>query len=156
MAISTTALKALGFKSKEVSNDAVVRKDAGVSKFIDGEVITFPTDVVFAESRKYAGAYALFAEGNRPIFVSSLVRTIDLVDTKGKHTGKTFVPETSFYKDAAQCWTAQEFANLLSGKTLKVTKVTVKGVPTFEKVGEKWTVSGCETKDVATFEYVSK
>jgi len=156
MAISSTALRALGFKNKEVSANAVVRKDAGISKFINGEVITFPDKVVFAESRKYAGAYAVFSTENRPVFISSLVRTIDLVDNKGAHTGKTFTPDTAFYKDAAGCWTAEEFANLLSGKSLKVTLVTVKGVPTFEKVGEKWSVSGCESKAVATFEYCEK
>jgi hypothetical protein len=154
ISLSSSVLKALGFKSREVSNDAVVRKDTVSGKFIDGEVITFPSNVVFAESRKYAGAYAVFSTENRPIYISSLVRTIDLVNEKGAHTGKTFTPNTAFYKDACQCWTASEFATLLSGKSLKVTKVTVDGVPTFEKVGEKWSVSGCEKKAVATFEYV--
>lgn len=153
MAISLNALKALGFKTKEINGTAVVRKDAGISKFVDGETISFGNEVVFAESRKYAGAYAAFTKDMRPIFISSLVRTIDLVDAKGKHTGKVFTPDTAFYKDASQCWTQDEFSKLLSGKSLKVTLVTVKGVPTFEKVGDKWSVSGCETKEIATFEY---
>ena len=148
--IDSARLSALGFKSAEVKGSVVVNKGL-LFEYRDGSVFNFSNPRI-VESRTRKGVFAILSD-EQPIYIGSLTRTYNLVDKDGKALGKSWSMKTEFAKAVTDCLTADDFVNLLKGKSLKVSKETVKGIPTFSQVDGKWSVTGCKTAQVTVFEW---
>lgn len=148
--IDSARLSALGFKSADIKGDVLVNKGA-LFEYRDGSVFTFENPRI-VESKTRKGVFAVLAN-EQPIYIGSLTRSYNLVDAKGKSLGKRWTMNTAFGKAAADCLTADDFINLLKGKSIKVSKEKVAGVPTFSQVDGKWSVTGCKTASVTVFEW---
>lgn len=148
--IDAQRLSAFGFKSAEVKGSVLVNKGK-IFEYKDGAVFTFSEPKV-VESKTRKGVFAVLSD-SQPIYIGSLCRSYNLVDKNGKALGKSWSMQTEFGKAAAECLTADDFVNLLKGKSLRVSKELVKGIPTFTQTDGKWSVSGCKDANVTVFEW---
>lgn len=148
--IDSTKLSALGFKSADVKGTTLVNKGK-LFEYRDGAVFTFSAPKV-VESKTRKGVFAILSD-EQPIYIGSLTRSYNLVDKNGKSVGKSWTMNTEFGKQASECLTADDFISLLKGKSIKVSKETVKGVPTFTQTDGKWVIDGCKDANVTVFEW---
>lgn len=148
--IDVSRLSALGFKSTDVKGATLVNKGK-IFEYRDGAIFSF-TEPKIVESKTRKGVFAVLSD-TQPIYIGSLCRSYNLVDASGKPTGKSWIMDTTFGKAAADCLTADDFCNLLRGKSIKVSKEKVAGIPTFAQNEGKWSVSGCKTALVTVFEW---
>lgn len=148
--IDASRLSALGFKSADIKGSTLVNKSK-IFEYRDGDTFVFSNPKI-VESRTRKGVYAVLSD-SQPVYIGSLTRSYNLVDTTGKSLGKSWVMDTTFGKQAADCLTADDFISLLKGKSIKVAKERVDNIPTFSQNEGKWSVSGCKTALVTVFEW---
>lgn len=149
--IDVNRLSALGFKSADVKGTTLVNRGK-LFEYRDGDTFTFSNPRI-VESKTRKGVYAVLSD-SQPVYIGSLTRSYNLVDTTGKSLGKSWVMNTAFGKQAANCLTADDFIDLLKGKSIKVAKEKVDNIPTFSQKDSKWEVTGCKSGLVTIFEWV--